>query len=98
MKTMLDRHYGLNKFYGSAQGSLWAGKRLAILATHGYEGDDATGPFVTGMKRLCEHSGLIYAGLYSVRDTDDLASFQTAQAIAGAQAFARSLLRQGSDS
>lgn len=27
MKNVLDRHYGFNKYYGSAEGSLWAGKR-----------------------------------------------------------------------
>ena len=26
MKNLLDNHYGLNKYYGSATGSLWAGK------------------------------------------------------------------------
>ena len=92
MKNMLDRHYGLNKYYGSAQGSLWAGKRLAILATHGYEGDYATGPFETGMQRLCVHSHLTYAGLYSVRDEDNLASFRTEEEVDGEKAFARRLM------
>ena len=92
MKAMLDRHYGLNKFYGSATGSLWAGKKCAILATHGYDADYATEPFVTGIRRLCEHSGLGYAGMYSVRDEDNLASFQTSEAIEGAKDFARKLL------
>lgn len=95
MKNVLDRHYGFNKYYGSANGSLWAGKRLGILATHGYEAAYATEPFEMGIRRLCRHSGLIYAGMYSVRDEADLASFQTAEAIAGARAFAGVLL--GSD-
>lgn len=92
MKNVLDRHYGFNKYYGSATGSLWAGKRLAILATHGYEAAYALAPFEMGMQRLCRHSGLIYAGAYSVRDTDDIASFRSAEAIAGARAFADRLL------
>ena len=92
MKAVLDRHYGLNKFYGSAKGSLWAGKGVAIIATHGYQGDYATSPFETAVERLCKHSGLTYAGLYSVEDEDDLASFQTEDAIAGAKAFAKKLL------
>ena len=92
MKAVLDRHYGLNKFYGSARGSLWEGKKVAILATHGYEREYAVQPFEMGIKRLCEHSGLNYAGLYSVRDEHDLPSFQTPEAIGGAKAFARSLL------
>ena len=93
MKNVLDRHYGLNKFYGSAHGSLWAGKRVAILATHGYEAAYATDPFALGVERLCRHSNLTYAGLCSVRDEDDLASFQTPAAMEEARAFARKLLK-----
>lgn len=93
MKALLDRHYGLNKYYGSAQGSLWAGKSMAILATHGYDRAYAVDPFELGIRRLCEHSRLQYLGLYSARDVDDLASFRTEEARSGARAFARSLLR-----
>ena len=92
MKALLDRHYGLNKFYGSVQGSLWAGKKVAIIATHGYDAQYAAGPFETGIQRLCEHSNLLYQGMYSVQDEDDLASFQTETATEGARAFARKLL------
>jgi hypothetical protein len=46
-----------------------------------------------GVERLCKHSGLTYLGLYSVRDEDNLASFQTAEAVAGAKEFARKLLK-----
>ena len=92
MKAVLDRHYGLNKFYGSAEGSLWAGKSVAILATHGYDRAYATEPFETGVRRLCDHSGLSYLGLYSVRDEDNLASFRTAEAQEGARLFARRLM------
>ena len=45
------------------------------------------------VERLCQHANLIYAGLWSVRDEDDLASFQTPAAMEGARAFARKLLR-----
>ena len=93
MKNVLDRHYGFNKFYGSAKGSLWAGKKVAILATHGYEGAYATDPLEMGVQRLCKHSKLDYLGLYSVQDEDDLASFQTEEAVAGAKAFARKVYR-----
>lgn len=92
MKNVLDRHYGLNKFYGSASGSLWRGKHVAILATHGYAGAYATDPFEMGVQRLCQHSDLRYEGMYSVQDEDNLASFQTAEAVEGAKAFARQLL------
>lgn len=92
MKALLDRHYGLNKFYGSAEGSLWEGKKVAIIATHGYDAEYGTSPFETGIKRLCKHSNLEYVGMYSVRDVDNKASFQTADAINGAKMFARKLL------
>ena len=92
MKNVLDRHYGFNKFYGSAEGSLWAGKKVAILATHGYEGAYATDPFAMGVERLCKHSELEYLGIYSVQDEDNLTSFQTQEAVNGAKAFARQLL------
>lgn len=91
MKAVLDRHYGFNKYYGSGSGCLWEGKKVGILATHGYEAAYATQPFVTGVKRLCTHSNLDYVGIYSVRDTDNLASFQTTEAIQGAKKFAREI-------
>lgn len=94
MKNVLDRHYGFNKFYGSAEGSLWAGKKVAIIATHGYEGAYATDPFEMGVERLCKHSNLTYVGLYSVQDEDNLASFQTADAVEGAKAFARKCMER----
>ena len=94
MKNVLDRHYGFNKFYGSAEGSIWAGKKVAIIATHGYEGAYATDPFEMGVERLCKHSYLTYIGLYSVRDEDNLASFQTADAVEGAKAFARKCMER----
>ena len=92
MKNVLDRHYGFNKYYGSAEGSLWAGKKVAILATHGYDGAYATDPFEMSIQRLCKHSNLEYVGLYSVQDEDNLASFQTEEAVAGAKVFARKVL------
>ena len=89
MKAVLDRHYGFNKYYGRAEGCLWEGKKVGIIATHGYEGEYATEPFEVGIKRLCIHSNLNYIGMYSVQDNDNLASFQTADAVEGAKAFAR---------
>ena len=92
LKAVLDRFYGLAKYYRSANGNLIEGKRMAILATHGYDAAYAADPFVIGMQRMCEHYHLRYDGMYSVRDVDDLASFQTKQAISGAKEFARYLL------
>ena len=64
MKAVLDRHYGFNKYYGSAEGCIWEGKSVAIIATHGYEGTYATEPLETGIKRLCIQSNLNYIGMY----------------------------------
>ncbi len=72
--------------------SLWEGKKVAIVATHGYDAEYGTGPFETGIKRLCEHSNLQYMGMYSVRDEDNIASFQRPDAMEGARIFARKLL------
>lgn len=92
MKAVLDRHFGLNKFYRSAKGSLWANKDVALLLTHGYGQQYAAEPFIMGIQRLCDHSSLKYRGVYSVRDIDDLPSFQTEEAINGSKEFARFLL------
>jgi len=92
MKAVLDRHYGFNKYYGKADGTLWAGKKVGIVATHGYEGAYATDPFEMGVERLCKHSGLQYIGMYSVRDTDNKKSFQTKEAMEGAREYARRII------
>ncbi len=92
MKAMLDRFYGMNKYYGNGSGSLWEGKKCAIIATHGDEREHGAGPFERGIQNLCSHSKLEYAGMYSVRDLDNKASFQTPEAIAGAREFAHKLL------
>lgn len=92
MKAMLDRFYGMNKYYGRGKGSLWEGKKCGIIATHGYDSQYGAGPFETGIKHLCEHSNLNYIGMYSVRDIDDRASFQTPEAINGAKKFAQMVI------
>lgn len=92
MKAMLDRFYGMNKYYGSGKGSLWKGKKCGIIATHGYDSQYGAGPFETGIKHLCEHSNLEFIGMYSVRDVDNKASFQTPEAVSGAREFAQMLI------
>ena len=37
MKALMDRHYGLNKFYRSAEGQLIPKLSIALITTHGYE-------------------------------------------------------------
>ena len=107
MKALLDRHYGLNKYYGAGApegagpnavgtaketGAMLSGKGLALITTHGYDQEYAAAPFELGMQHFCEHYHLDYYGMYSVRDEDDLASFQTEEAKAGAKAFAQQIV------
>lgn len=92
MKAMLDRFFGMNKYYRSGKGSLWNGKKCGIIATHGYDAIYGAGPFETGIKHFCEHAKLNYIGMYSVRDLDDKASFQTEEAVSGAKEFAKTLI------
>jgi len=93
MKAVMDRMYGLNKFYGSApRVVLNAGQSYALIATCGYDLDYGAGLLDEGIRRWCKHSGLPYLGMYAVRDEDDLASFQTEEAIAGAREFALKIL------
>lgn len=93
MKAVLDRFYGMNKYYGKGKGSLWQEKRVALITTHGYDAQYGAEPFETGIRRFCEHARLEYLGMYSVRDLDDLASFKTEEAVSGARNFARSLIK-----
>jgi multimeric flavodoxin WrbA len=93
MKAVMDRMYGLNKFYGSAPHRVMnEGQAYALLATCGYETDYGAGLLDEVLRRWCKHSGLAYLGMYAVRDEDNLASFQTETAISGARAFAREVL------
>jgi len=69
MKAVMDRMYGLNKFYGEAPREvLNQGQKYALLATHGYDADYAAGPLNEVMRRWAEHSGLDYLGMYGVKD------------------------------
>ena len=94
MKAVMDRMYGLNKFYGSASRSILnEGQAYALIATCGYDLDYGAGLLDEGLRRWCEHSCLQYLGMYAVRDEDDLASFQNEAAIAGAREFALEIMK-----
>lgn len=59
MKAMLDRHYGLNKYYGKGSGSLWAGKSVSIIATHGYDRSYGAEPFEQESNFLYNHIQMV---------------------------------------
>ena len=93
MKALLDRTYCMNKYYGKEKGpGFWQGKKLAVVATCGYDIEYGVSPFETGMIRFCAHSKIEYIGKIAVRDEDDLASFQTDEAAALAKDFAQRIV------
>lgn len=93
MKAVMDRMYGFDKYYGTApRAHLNPGLRFALLATCGYDIDHGAGLLDEAMRRWAKHSEIPYLGMYAVRDEDDLASFQTPEAVEGARAFAKSLV------
>ena len=94
MKALMDRHYGLNKYYGSAQGQLIPRLSVALLTTHGYKDKYANEPFETGIRRLCKHCHWDYLGRYSARDIDGISDMQTEEAMDGARRFADELLQK----
>ncbi|BCN29001.1 flavodoxin family protein [Anaeromicropila herbilytica] len=80
MKAMLDRIYGLHKYYGKQRGpSLLEGKMCGIIATCGYDLEYGISPFEDGIKRFCEHFKIKYIGKAAVqrKDSDELEKFET---------------------
>ncbi len=94
MKALMDRHYGLNKYYGSGQGQLIPRLSVTLLTTHGYKDEYANEPFETGIRRLCKHCHWDYLGRYSARDIDGISDMQTEEAMDGARRFADELLQK----
>ena len=49
--------------YGGGKGpSLWAGKAVALLITHGYPPEKGRGLFQGGVRRCCKYPGLRHPG------------------------------------
>ena len=96
MKSALDRlMYGMNKYYGEEKGpSIWAGKRVAIITTCGYEAHKGADLFEGGIRRYCKHSRLNYAGMLVERDLGYRSTFIDDDKIARAKTFARELVEQ----
>ena len=95
MKAMLDRLYGMMKYYGDTRGpSLLERKKCGIIATCGYDIEYGVSPFEDGIKRFCKHFRIEYAGKIVVVDSegDDQALFKTDSAIKTAVDFARKVI------
>jgi len=94
MKAVMDRMFGLNKFYGLIpRYTLNNGQGYALITTCGYDLAHGADLLDETFRRLCAHSELPYIGMYAVRDESGLASFQTSEAISGAEKFAQKILQ-----
>lgn len=95
MKAMLDRLYGLHKYYGKQPGpSLLEGKMCGIIATCGYDLEYGISPFEDGIKRFCEHFKLNYIGKAAVQKKagEDVEKFETEESQKIAVAFAEKVI------
>jgi len=88
LKAVMDRMFGLNKFYGTAPREVInKTKTVGLIATCGYEPEYAADLLDEVARRWCKHSGIPYAGMYAVSDDniDD-------SAMAGAREFAHTII------
>ena len=95
MKAMLDRFYGLHKYYGKQRGSSFLeGKKCGIIATCGYDLEYGISPFEDGIKRFCEHFKMDYMGKAAVqkKEGDDVEKFETEEAKKIAITFAQNVM------
>lgn len=96
MKAMLDRLYGLHKYYGKQRGSsLLEGKKCGIIATCGYDPEYGISPFEDGVKRFCRHFKIEYIGKAAVQRNpgDSEEKFETGKSKEIAVNFAEQVLR-----
>ncbi len=93
MKALLDRLvYGMNKYYGNEKGpALWAGKKIALLTTCGYQPEKGADLFESRMERYCRHSQLTYMGMLAERDLGYQAAFMDEHKETRAREYARKL-------
>ena len=93
MKALLDRFvYGMNKYYGAEKGpALWAGKRVASIATCGYPPEKGADLWEEGLKRYCKHSRLVWAGMLAERHLGYDIPFMDEEKARRAAAFAATL-------
>jgi multimeric flavodoxin WrbA len=94
-KALMDRMYGLNKYYGKAPREvLNVGQAYALLTSCGYDPDRGGADLLDEvMRRWCKHSGTQYKGMYAFRDKGDPQAFSSAKAQAGARDFADEIIR-----
>jgi len=95
MKALLDRFvYGMNKYYGDTKGpSIWAGKKIALLVTCGYNPEKGSDLFEEGIKRYCKHSQLNYLGMLVERDLGYQSVFMDEKKEKHSRTFAQEILK-----
>ncbi len=96
MKSLLDRLvYGMNNYYGEQRGgSLWQGKKMAIVATCGYRPEEGVDLFEEGIRRYCKHSRLKYVGILAERDLGHSLEFMTKEKDRHSRGFAQGLMER----
>ena len=80
MKAMLDRLYGLHKYYGKQTGSsMLEGKLCGLIVTCGYDLEYGISPYEEGIRRFCAHFKMKYIGKAAVQKEagDDVERFET---------------------
>ena len=95
MKAMLDRFYGLHKYYGEQRGpSLLEGKKCGIIATCGYDLEYGISPFEDGIKCFCQHFKIEYIGKAAVQRNagDGIDKFETEESQKTAIDFAKKVI------
>jgi len=98
MKAVMDRLFGLNKFYGTApRETLNKTKAYALLSTCGYDPSYAADLLDEVFRRLCKHSDIPYAGMYAVSDGDgdNVKTLLTKDILDGVRQFTQKLLLFG---
>ena len=103
MKALLDRCvYALNKYYDDVTGThggkrgpaLWAGKKIALIATCGYKPEVGTDLLEEGLRRYCKHSQLEYIGCLVERHLGYGTEFMDDGKVEHAKAFAGQVLQE----
>jgi len=93
LKAVMDRMFGLNKFYGTApREAMLSGKTIALIATCGYKPERGADLLDEAVRRYCKHSEINYGGMYAVQDVNGIEDFTTEAAVEGAKQFARDIV------
>jgi len=95
VKAVMDRMFGLNKFFGRGpKAVLNKNQAYALIATCGSEAEVGVSVLDKIFKDWCGHSGIKYLGNYTVSNDHGTASYMSAKDEAGAKEFAKKILKK----